>query len=68
MSGYLICPKCKQSNTTDFWDRHTKAESGIKDGDPFISSTASTKDHDEVQAYFNCPTCNEEIDGVHLKK
>jgi Zn ribbon nucleic-acid-binding protein len=65
---YLICPKCKQSNTVDFWDKNTKAEQGIEDGKPFVSSGVDSATHDEVQSYFNCPTCNEEVDGIHLKR
>jgi hypothetical protein len=67
-NDYLTCPKCSQPNTVEFWDRHTKAEEGIKDGDPFVSSGMDKATHDEVQSYYRCPICNEEVDGVHLKK
>ncbi len=65
-NDYLKCPECKQDNTVDFWDRHTKAEAGIKDDNQFISAGASKDEHDEVQSYFRCPVCNEEIQGVKL--
>jgi hypothetical protein len=67
-SEYLKCPKCSQSNTVDFWDRHTKQEVGIKDTDTFVSAGADKKVHDEVQSYYHCPICNEEVDGIDLNK
>ncbi len=66
--AYLKCPECKQSNTVDFWDKNTRAEAGIEDGKPFVSAGADKKTHDEVQSYFRCPVCNEEVSGIDLQK
>lgn len=66
LNEYLSCPKCHQSNTVDFWDRWTKQEEGIGDDEPFTSAGADKKEHDEVQSYFRCPVCNEEVNGVDL--
>lgn len=65
---YLKCPECKQSNTVEFWDRHTKHEVGVKDDDPFVSSGADKATHDEIQSFYHCPICNEEVDGINLQK
>ena len=63
---YIKCPKCGQSNTSDFWDNNTKEELGLEDTDHFISSSAPIKDHEEVDSYYYCPVCNEEISGIDL--
>jgi len=67
-SDYVSCPSCQQSNTVEFWDRNTKSEEGIKEDANFTSAGADKETHDEVQSYYRCPACNEEIDGVKLKK
>lgn len=66
--SYLTCPKCNQSNTVDFWDRNTKSEEGIKDSQLFVSSGDSKEKHDELQTYYRCPICNEEINGSDLQQ
>lgn len=64
----IKCPECKQTNTEDFWDSNTREEQGIDDKSTFISSGADKKEHEEVESYFNCPICNEEVKGVDLIK
>lgn len=65
---YLTCPECKQSNTVEFWDRNTKHEAGIEEGKPFVSAGEDKDTHSEVQSFYHCPICNEEIEGVDLQK
>jgi transcription elongation factor Elf1 len=64
----IKCPKCNQTSTPEFWDNNTKEQAGISDSEHFISSSAPAKDHDEVESYFNCPICNEEVPGAKLVK
>lgn len=64
----IKCPECKQVNKSAFWDNNTKEIQGIDDKAAFISSDASTKEHAEVESYYNCPICEEEVEGINLIK
>lgn len=64
----LKCPECKQVNTVEFWDSQTKEQQGIDEKSHYMSAEAATKDHQEVESYYNCPICNEEVSGVDLIK
>ena len=68
MREHLKCPKCNQSNTVEFWDKNTKEEIGLDDQSLYTSAGADRKDHEEVEAYFHCPICNEEVAGIDLVK
>ena len=47
-------------------DNNTKEELGLEDTDHFTPSSAPIKDHEEVDSYFYCPICNEEVRGIDL--
>jgi transposase-like protein len=64
---YVGCPACKQYNTVEFWDSHTRSELGIPEGQGvFLSAGADKENHEATKSHFNCPTCNENVEGVEL--
>ena len=64
----IKCPVCKNPSPSVMWDNNTKKQENIAPDAVFISSDADTKDHDEVESFFHCPICGNEVEGKKLIK